>query len=122
MVAVASSSGSHGRGSTPYRYSTASDSAPITNVCSHSTLASDSASSGSTSSTRAPEWATMYLTSSATRRKLIGTSTRPEPDTPKNEVSRRAEFWLTTATRSAIPIPRASSPAAWARARAAISA
>ena len=47
----------------------------------------------------------MYFTSSATRRKLIGTSTRPEPLTPNNAVSRRAELWLTTATRSPTPMP-----------------
>ena len=33
-------------------------------------------------------------------RKLTGTSTRPSPQTPKNDVSRRALLWLTTATRS----------------------
>ncbi len=64
----------------------------------------------------------MYLTSSATRRKLIGTSTRPEPLTPNNAVNRRAELWLTTATRSPTPIPVSSSAAAIARARRAISA
>ena len=46
-------------GSTPGRISAASASAPITNRCSHSTSASESASSGSTSSTRAPECPTM---------------------------------------------------------------
>ncbi len=63
----------------------------------------------------------MYLTSSATSRKLIGTSTRPDPETPNNAVSSRAELWLTIATRSPTPMPNASSPAAIARARSAIS-
>jgi hypothetical protein len=53
---------------------------------------------------------------------LIGTSTRPEPLTPKKLVSKRAELWLTIATRSPTAIPSASRPAAWARARVAISA
>ena len=58
-------------------------------VRSHSTPASASASSGSTSRSRAPECSTMYLTSSATRRKLIGTRIRPGPrDT---EQRRRAD-------------------------------
>ncbi len=64
----------------------------------------------------------MYLTSSATSRKLIGTRTRPDPLTPNSAVSRRAELWLTMATRSPTPMPAASSTAAWARARRAISA
>ena len=64
----------------------------------------------------------MYLTSSATRRKLIGTSTRPEPLTPNSAVSNRAELWLTMATRSPTPMPIVSSAAACARARRAISA
>ena len=64
----------------------------------------------------------MYLTSSATRRKLIGTRIRPEPDTPNNAVSSLAELCDTIATRSPTPIPSASSPAAIARARRAISA
>ena len=59
----------------------------------------------------------MYSTSSGARRKLTGTRMRPLPLTPKKLVSSRAEFWLTTATRSPWPIPSASSPAACARAR-----
>ena len=82
---------------------------------------SPASSSGSTSSTRAPEWATMYLTSSATSRKLIGTRTRPDPDTPNRAVSSRAELCDTIATRSPCAMPRASRPAAIARARRAIS-
>ena len=46
---------------------------------------------------------------------MIGTSTRPDPDTPNSAVSKRAEFWLTIATRSPVPMPSASSPAAIAR-------
>ena len=46
---------------------------------------------------------------------------RPEPETPNSAVSRRAELWLTMATRSPTPMPSASSPAAIARARRAIS-
>ena len=61
----------------------------------------------------------MYFTSSATRRKLIGTRMRPDPDTPNSAVSRRDELWLTIATRSPTPIPSSSRPAAIARARSA---
>jgi hypothetical protein len=46
---------------------------------------------------------------------LIGTSTRPEPHTPKNDVSRRAELWLMIATRSPTSIPSSSSLAACRR-------
>ena len=42
----------------------------------------------------------MYSTSAAASRKLTGTRMRPLPLTPKKAVSRRAEFWLTIATRS----------------------
>ena len=52
----------------------------------------------------------------------MGTSTRPDPLTPNSAVSNRAELWLTIATRSPTAIPMASSAAAWARARAAMSA
>ena len=52
----------------------------------------------------------MYLTSSATSRKLIGTRMRPEPDTPNRAVSRRAELWLTIATRSPTPMPERVEP------------
>ena len=64
----------------------------------------------------------MYSTSSGRSRKLTGTSTRPEPLTPKNEVSSRALLWLTIATRSPTPMPSSSSFAAWRRASAPISA
>ena len=84
--------------------------------------ASASSSSGSTSSTDAPECSRMYSTSARASRKLTGTRIRPHPDTPKNEVSSRAELWETMATRSPGPMPRRSSPAAWARARSARSA
>ena len=47
----------------------------------------------------------------------MGTRMRPLPLTPKKPVSSRAEFWLTTATRSPGAMPSASSPAACARAR-----
>ena len=47
----------------------------------------------------------------------MGTRMRPLPLTPKKLVSSRAEFWLTTATRSPWAMPSASRPAAWARAR-----
>ena len=63
----------------------------------------------------------MYAISSALSRKLIGTSTRPEPLTPKSDVNSRAEFCDTIATRSPAPMPSASRPAACARARPAIS-
>ena len=49
----------------------------------------------------------------------MGTRMRPLPLTPKKPVSNRAEFWLTTATRSPGAMPSASSPAACARARSA---
>ena len=52
----------------------------------------------------------MYLTSSAARRKLIGTRMRPEPDTPNRAVSRRDELWLTIATRSPTPMPELVEP------------
>ena len=42
----------------------------------------------------------MYRTSSGRSRKFTGTSTRPQPATPKNDVSSRALLWLTIATRS----------------------
>ena len=63
----------------------------------------------------------MYAISSALSRKLIGTSTRPQPLTPKNDVKSRAELCDTTATRSPRARPSASRPAAWARARRATS-
>ena len=90
MVAVASSSYTHGFGSA--WSNGASWSAEMTNLCSQRTVESASSSSGSTISTRAPLCSTMYFTSSATSRKLIGTSTRPEPLTPNRAVSNRAEF------------------------------
>ena len=46
---------------------------------------------------------------------------RPEPETPNRAVSKRAELWLTIATRSPTAMPSSSSPAAIARARPAIS-
>ena len=58
----------------------------------------------------------MYFTSSGESRKLIGTSTRPKPVTPKNAVSSRALLCETMATRSPNPMPSSSSLAAWARA------
>ena len=64
----------------------------------------------------------MYFTSSGRSRKFTGTSTRPEPATPKNDVSSRALLWLTIATRSPTPIPSSSSRAACRRASAPISA
>jgi hypothetical protein len=82
---------------------------------------STGSSSGSTRTTVALQWSTMYATSSALSRKLIGTTMRPYALTPKNDVSKRAELWLTIATRSPCPTPSASRAAAWARARAAIS-
>ena len=42
----------------------------------------------------------MYAISSALSRKLIGTRTRPQPLTPKNDVNSRAEFCETIAMRS----------------------
>ena len=47
--------------------------------------------------------------------------TRPEPLTPNSDVNSRAEFCDTIATRSPTRTPSASSPAACARARCAIS-
>ena len=61
----------------------------------------------------------MYFTSSGRSRKFTGTSTRPKPATPKNDVNSRALLWLTTATRSPNPMPSSSSFAAWRRARSA---
>ena len=122
MVAVADSSDSHCTGSTPWGKSSASASGPSTYRRSGPMPASDSSSSGSSSSTVAPEWPRMYSTSAAARRKLIGTRMRPEPDTPKNDVSSRAELCDTMATRSPGPMPRRSNPAAWALARSARSA
>ncbi len=52
----------------------------------------------------------------------MGTSTRPQPLTPKKALSSRAELCDTIATRSPTPMPSASSPAACARARRASSA
>ena len=52
----------------------------------------------------------MYLTSSATSRKLIGTRIRPEPDTPNSAVSSRAELCDTIATRSPTPMPERVEP------------
>ena len=51
----------------------------------------------------------------------MGTKMRPEPLTPKNAVSSRAELWLIIATRSPWAMPSASSPAAIAVERVAIS-
>ena len=48
----------------------------------------------------------MYSTSAGARRKLIGTRMRPQPHTPKNEVSRREALWETMATRSPRPDPQ----------------
>ena len=62
----------------------------------------------------------MYAISSALRRKLTGTSTRPQPLTPKNDTSSRAAFCETIATRSPRPRPRSSRAAAWARASSAM--
>ena len=63
--------------------------------------------SGSTRRTEAPECSTMYSISAGASRKLIGTRMRPQPHTPKNEVSSRDELWETMATRS----PAARRPA-----------
>ena len=52
----------------------------------------------------------MYSTSGGARRKLTGTRMRPLPLTPKKLVSSRAEFWLTTATRSPWPMPERVEP------------
>ncbi len=119
MVAVSDSAISYRRGALSKSYSTASLSAPITNLCLADTPASESASSGSTSRTEAPLCSTMYETSSARSRKLTGTSTRPWPLTPYIEVISRAELCETTATRSPGPTPSRSRPAAWARASSA---
>jgi hypothetical protein len=51
----------------------------------------------------------------------MGTRIRPQPLTPKNDVSSRAELCDTTATRSPGPTPRRSRAAAWAAARRATS-
>ena len=64
------------------------------------------------SSTSAPEWSTMYWTSSAFRRKLIGTPTRPKALVPNRNTSIRAALWLTIATRAPMSRPMASRPAA----------
>jgi hypothetical protein len=69
------------------------------------------------SSTDAPQCSTMYRTSSAVRRKLIGTTVRPKPLTPQKAVSRRPALGLTIATRSPWPTPIASSASAIPRAR-----
>ncbi len=58
----------------------------------------------------------MYSISARLSRKLTGTRTRPHPVTPKNEVSRRAEFCEITATRPPVGTPSWSRRAAWARA------
>jgi len=63
----------------------------------------------------------MYSISGRDSRKFTGTSTRPQPDTPKHEVSSLAEFCETIATRPPAGTPSWSSRAACARARAAIS-
>ena len=89
---------------------------PARTRCFTSRWATESASSGSTSSIDAPECSRMYSISAGDRRKLIGTSTRPKPLTPKNEVSSRPLFCESTATRSPRPMPRSSRSAAWARA------
>src|SRR5438477_385676 len=91
MVAVSFSSGSsQGSGSTPSGNSSASVELPSTKRCLASTVARASSSSGSTSNTDEPECSTMYAISSALSRKLIGTSTRPKPLTPKNDTIKRA--------------------------------
>ena len=59
MVAVAPSSDAQGSGSTPGTYSSASDASPRTNRRAGPMPASASSSSGSTSSTEAPEWSRM---------------------------------------------------------------
>ena len=63
----------------------------------------------------------MYSISGRLSRKFTGTSTRPQPLTPKNEVASRAEFCEITATRPPTGTPRASSFAACARALSATS-
>ena len=72
--------------------------------------------------TSAPLCSTMYPTSAAVRRKLIGTRIRPHPLTPKNEVSKRAEFWEMAAIRAPTGTPSWSHAAAWERASLATSA
>ena len=52
----------------------------------------------------------------AASRKLIGTRMRPQPETPKNDVSSRAEFCEMTATRPPTGTPSWSRRAACARA------
>ena len=64
----------------------------------------------------------MYAISSAVSRKLMGTSVRPYPLTPKYDVKNRPEFGLTMAIRSPCSTPRSSSARAMPRARAANSA
>jgi hypothetical protein len=47
----------------------------------------------------APECSTVQAMSAVLSRKLIGTRIRPSPETPKNDVSNRAEFCDTNTTR-----------------------
>ena len=61
----------------------------------------------------------MYSTSAGASRKFTGTSTRPEPETPKKLVRRRAELCDTTATRPPTGTPSRSRAAAWDAADAA---
>ena len=63
----------------------------------------------------------MYWISVTLSRKFTGTRTRPDPLTPKNEVSSRAELCDTTATRPPTGTPSSSSRAACARASVATS-
>ncbi len=58
----------------------------------------------------------MYCTSSGRSRKFTGTRIRPQPETPKNDVSSRLLLWLTIATRSPGAMPSWSSRAACRRA------
>src|SRR3954463_2787024 len=116
MVAVASSSGDQAFGSLSKRSNASSLLAPRVNRC-LAVIVARSSSDGSTSSTVAPECSTMYSTSSARSRKLIGTRTRPDPGTAKNSSSSRPALGETTATRSPTSTPSSSSPACRARTR-----
>ena len=60
----------------------------------------------------------MYATSSGESRKLIGTSTRPKPQTPKYDVKSRALLWETNATRSPTSRPSCVESGGLAPARA----
>ena len=63
----------------------------------------------------------MYSISARLSRKFTGTRIRPQPLTPKNDVSSRAEFCEMTATRPPTGTPSWSSCAACARASVASS-